>query len=314
MSKLYIVPTPIGNLGDITFRALEVLKSADFIAAEDTRVTRKLLSHFEIKSRLISYHKFNEDKSASNIINLLADGKTIALVSDAGTPAVSDPGHLIVRMAKMRGFEVIGLPGASALPLAVSVSGVDSRNFAFYGFLPSKKSDMKKRLAEIIKNPISTFVLYESPRRIERLLSELADIAPTAEVNLLNDLTKMYEKTYWGKPADVLAQLLENPKFERGEYTLVVSLHGASTDESGARAGAGANVATGAGGASVAGAAGADGAAKAFPAEAALLANYIKCGNMKEAVKTTATELGASKKEIYSLSIDFWDKVRDKYF
>lgn len=222
MGKLYVVATPIGNLNDISKRALEVLESCDLIAAEDTRNTQKLLNSFNIKTRLISYHKFIEIKRSKELINkILSEQINIALVSDAGTPCISDPGTEIVRCARKNGIQVIGIAGASALTMALSISGIDSSEISFYGFLSKKKQILRKKLEEIKANPIRTFVVFESPKRIITLIEEVNKIMPNATLCVCNDLTKYYEKSYYGDVKDVLLKLKEAEFVGKGEYTIV---------------------------------------------------------------------------------------------
>lgn len=222
MGKLFVVPTPIGNLSDITKRAVEVLSDCDLIAAEDTRVTKNLLNHLNIKKNTISYHKFNEATRKNELIKKLKeDDFDICLVTDAGTPCISDPGYFLVREAIENGVSVIGLAGASAVTIALSVSGIKTDEFAFYGFLPAKKSALIKKLSDIKENSVRTFVIYESPRRIVKLLEAINDVFPDTYLCVCNDLTKYYEKSYYGDVADVISQLKNNEKHEKGEYTIV---------------------------------------------------------------------------------------------
>ena len=161
MGKLYVVPTPVGNLGDMTPRAVDMLKSCSLIAAEDTRHTQKLLHSFDIRTRLVSYHKFNEKSRCDDILNEITENDAdVALVTDAGTPCISDPGCELVRAARQRGIEVIGLAGASAAVIALSISGMDTENFAFYGFLPRKKGELSDALRRIAENDVRTFGGY----------------------------------------------------------------------------------------------------------------------------------------------------------
>lgn len=223
MSKLYIVPTPIGNLSDMTERAIETLKESDLILAEDTRHTQKLLNHFDIKARLISYHKFNEKSRSQEIISeILADDKNVSLVTDAGTPCISDPGYELVKSAREAGIDVIGLAGASAVTIALSIAGIDTYQFAFYGFLPRKKSELDEALKKIKENPIKTFVLYESPKRVINLLENIKEHMPNATVCVCKELTKLHENTFYGSVDTVLEQLNNHEDVERGEYVIVV--------------------------------------------------------------------------------------------
>ena len=195
--KLYLVPTPIGNLKDITLRALETLKEADIIAAEDTRQTLKLLNHFEIKKSLISYHKFNEQSKSDKIIDLLMEGKNIALVSDAGTPGISDPGSVIVQrcIEKMIDFEV--LPGATAITTALVYSGLDTTKFLFRGFLPRENKDRKIITDELLQSQ-ETLIFYEAPHRLIDTLTFLLDTFGDRKIAVCRELTKIYEEIYRG--------------------------------------------------------------------------------------------------------------------
>lgn len=222
MSKLYVVPTPIGNLGDMTERAVETLKMSDYILAEDTRHTQKLLNHFDIKVRLVSYHKFNEKSRSEEIINeMLEEDKIISLVTDAGTPCISDPGYEIVKSAREAGIEVIGLAGASAVTIALSVAGIDTYQFVFFGFMPRKKSELDDALKKVKENYIKTFVLYESPKRIIKLVETIKEHMPNATLCVCKELTKLHENTFYGSIDSVLEQLSNNQDVERGEYVIV---------------------------------------------------------------------------------------------
>ena len=226
MPKLYVVGTPIGNLGDVSQRALEVLGSVGFIAAEDTRVTRQLLAHFGIQTPLVSNHRHNEEeKSASLVDRMLENDEDAALVTDAGTPAISDPGSFLVDEALQRGLEVLAVPGPTAMASALSVSGFDTREFAFYGFLPRKTGDLRKKLLEIAESPVRIAVLHESPHRVIDLVECIAETLPGARISASCDLTKKFEKTIRGAAEEVLSLLRENEKAEKGEYCLVLDLH-----------------------------------------------------------------------------------------
>ncbi|MDI9495973.1 MAG: 16S rRNA (cytidine(1402)-2'-O)-methyltransferase [Bacillota bacterium] len=222
MSKLYVVPTPIGNLGDMTNRAVETLNSCDLILAEDTRHTKKLLNYFNIKTKMISYHKFNEKQRSEEIIHkLLNEDINAALVTDAGTPCISDPGYELVREVREKGIEVIGLTGASALTTALSISGIETYEFAFYGFLPRKKSELDTALKRVLNNPVKTFVFYESPKRIISLIENIKIHMPNSTLCVCKELTKIHEKTFYGSVDDVLEQLNNHGDVEKGEYVIV---------------------------------------------------------------------------------------------
>ena len=220
MSKLYLVPTPIGNLSDMTFRAIEVLKSVDLILAEDTRISGKLLKHFEIENRMSSYHLHNEHKVVSNIVQRIMDGETMALISDAGTPAISDPGFLLVRECIENDVEVECLPGATAFVLALVNSGLPNEKFFFEGFLPHKKGRQTrlKELAEL-KHSI---VFYESPHRLLKTLSQLIEFfGAERKVSVSRELTKMHEENVRGSLQEVYDHF--NSKPIKGEIVIVVA-------------------------------------------------------------------------------------------
>jgi len=222
MSKLYIVPTPIGNLKDMTERAIETLRECDLIAAEDTRHTLKLLNYFNIKTPLTSYHKFNEKMRSEEIINeILNNDKDVAIVTDAGTPCISDPGYEIVKSARKNGIEVIGIAGASAVTIALSVAGIDTNEFAFYGFLSKKKGELGEDLKRILLNPIKTFVIYESPKRIIKLIENIKEHMPNSTLCVCKELTKLHENSFFGDVDTVLDKLKNHVDVERGEYVVV---------------------------------------------------------------------------------------------
>ena len=245
---LYVVATPIGNAGDITDRAKRTLAEADMVAAEDTRAAGALLKALGIKNKLVSYHKFNEKSRTDFILSQLEGGLDVAVVSDAGTPCVSDPGGAIVRAAAGRGLRVVGVCGASAVTAALCVSGFGFGSFTFHGFLPRAAKDIEKVLemiappqtapasARALSSP-SAEVFFESPMRIIKTLCIFAAAAPSTQICLCNDLTKKYERVYRGSPQQVLDELSQNPSAEKGEYTLVamfgaepgVPPHGANT-------------------------------------------------------------------------------------
>lgn len=221
MSKLFIVPTPIGNLKDMTERAIETLKEVDLIAAEDTRHTQQLLNVFDIKTKLLSYHKFNEKARSQEIIDEILSGKNVAIVTDAGTPCISDPGFELVKSAREQGVEVVGLAGASAVTIALSIAGIDTNEFAFYGFLPRKKSELTDSLNRILNNQIKTFVIYESPKRVINLAENLKEIMPNATLCIVKELTKLHEHAFYGSVDEVLNQLNDYDAVEKGEYVVV---------------------------------------------------------------------------------------------
>ena len=220
MSKLFIVPTPIGNLGDITFRAIETLKSVDLILAEDTRTSLKLLKHYKINSKIESYHMHNEHKKADSIINKISKGNTIALISDAGTPSISDPGFLLVRECIKNNIEVECLPGATALITALVISGLPSDKFLFEGFLPAKKG-RTKRLKEL-SNEKKTIIFYESPHRILKTLKDFSNyFSPEKQVSVSREITKIYENTFRGTIEESIVHFEKNKP--KGEFVIVLS-------------------------------------------------------------------------------------------
>ena len=197
MGKLFLVPTPIGNLGDMTFRAVETLNQADLILAEDTRTSSKLLKHYDIQKPLMSFHMHNEHRKLREVISKLKSGQTIAVISDAGTPGISDPGFLLVREAIMNDIEVNCLPGPTALIPALIQSGLSAERFVFEGFLPPKKG-RKKRLEKLVDES-RTIILYESPHKILKTLNQLIDFFGTERaVSVSRELSKMYEQTFRG--------------------------------------------------------------------------------------------------------------------
>ena len=222
-NALYVVATPIGNLGDITLRAIETLKLASVIAAEDTRVTRVLLNHFGIKTRLIAVHEHNERNAADGLVNLLQQGQSVALVTDAGTPAVSDPGALVVNAVRMAGFKVIPIPGASAVVAAVSASGEGEHGFTFAGFLPSGAGD-RKRALESWKSSQQALVFYETPHRIVEMVAALLEIfGGEREIVLAREITKKFENIHRVALRDALAWLETDSNNTRGEFVVILA-------------------------------------------------------------------------------------------
>lgn len=219
MSKLFLVPTPIGNLGDITLRALEVLRSAGLILAEDTRTTKVLLNHYNIEAPLQSHHKFNEHKSVDSVCDKIENGTIVALVSDAGTPGISDPGFLLARCCLERGIEIETLPGATAFVPALVSSGLPCDRFCFEGFLPQKKG-RQKRIGELAKEE-RTMIFYESPYRVVKTLEQLAEaFSPDRRASVSRELTKKFEETVRGTLSSVADHFKNNPP--RGEFVIIV--------------------------------------------------------------------------------------------
>ena len=219
-ATLYLVATPIGNLEDITLRALRVLRECDVVAAEDTRRTGQLLKHFGISRPLLSYFQFNEAKRSEEIIERLRRGEKVALVTDAGSPGISDPGERVVKAAIAAGFRVEPVPGACALVAGLTAGGLATDEFHFVGFLPHKSGQRRNQL-ESLKTVPGTLVLYESPYRIEKLLGELNEVYPDRDVVLARELTKKFEEFLRGKPAALIE--LTQKRTLKGEFVVMVS-------------------------------------------------------------------------------------------
>lgn len=216
---LYLCATPIGNLEDITLRVIRTLKEVDLIAAEDTRNTIKLLNHFEIKTPMTSYHEYNKIDKAANLVEKMAEGKNIALVTDAGTPAISDPGEELVRQAYAAGIKVTSLPGACACITALTLSGLSSRRFVFEAFLPYDKKE-RRAILESLKTETRTIILYESPHHLKTTLTELHDALGERNITLCRELTKIYENAEQTTFSAATRYFLENDP--KGEYVLVI--------------------------------------------------------------------------------------------
>ena len=223
MGTLYVVATPIGNLNDLSPRAIEILKDCDYILVEDTRQTIKLLNHFNIKNKMVAYHKYNEKERVEGIIGDLNTGKNIALVSDAGTPCISDPGYILINTARENGIEILAVPGCSAVISALSVSGLDTSSFTFYGFVPTQNKQKKELFDEIRKSKVKTKVLYESPKRILKLLTEIKCEIPGCVVCVCSELTKIHEKSIYGKIEEVYEVLSNDSNALKGEYVVLIS-------------------------------------------------------------------------------------------
>lgn len=276
--KLYLVGTPIGNLKDITLRALETLKECDIVAAEDTRQTLKLLNHFDIKKTMISYHKFNENDKSSEIIKLLLSGKNIALVTDAGMPGISDPGSVIIKrcIKDNVSFEII--PGVTALVTALVYAGIDTSKFVFRGFLPRENKDKREALEEI-KEYRDTIIIYEAPHRLRNTLIMIMEILGDRKISICRELTKLHEDIFRDTIEGAVEYYAENQP--RGEYVLVIS---GKSDEDIQRE------------------------KKAKWENLTIqehILNYIKQGfTKKEAIKMTSKERGIPKSEVYKHSLD----------
>lgn len=217
---LYIVGTPIGNLDDITLRALRTLKEVDLIACEDTRVTSKLLSHFEIKKSLVSIHQHSKENQLEKIVERMKSGENVALVTDAGTPGISDPGNKLVDRAVEKGVQVVPIPGVSALTTLLSVSGIDTQRFVFWGFPPHKKG-RETFLRGVAESKIPV-IYYDSVHRVIRNLEFLLELAPEKHAILGRELTKMFEEIVRGKISEVLDYFQENADKQKGEFTIIV--------------------------------------------------------------------------------------------
>ena len=222
LGKLYLVATPIGNLEDITFRAINVLKEVDLIAAEDTRHTLKLLNHYEITKPLISYHRHNEDVKSDVLISKLLEGQNVAIVTDAGTPGISDPGEEIVKVAIENNIEVVPIPGACALINALIASGLKTKEFTFYGFLPLNKKN-RNSVFDRIKKEDKTVILYEAPHKLVKTLEDILEIVGDVSCVLAKELTKMHEEFIRGNISGIIKNLNEKDSI-RGEYIILLDL------------------------------------------------------------------------------------------
>lgn len=274
-SKLYIVSTPIGNLDDITFRAIKILKEVDLIACEDTRTTKKLLSRFQIQKELTSYHEHNEVEKAAELLSVLKEGKSIALVSDAGTPGISDPGYRIVKLASENGVQVIPVPGASAALAALSVSGLPTSSFTFLGFLPKQNKKLTEYL-ETIKDRPETLIFYESPKRVIKTLEVISEVFGERNVSVSREITKMYEETLRGALPEVISNLKSRDTI-KGEIVLIVE--GNPEDE------------------------------EIFDSETTdkVLKHLKKEGHtLKDAVKQITSDSGMSKSAVYKKALEIW--------
>ncbi|HKI77283.1 MAG TPA: 16S rRNA (cytidine(1402)-2'-O)-methyltransferase [Ignavibacteriaceae bacterium] len=218
-SALYIVSTPIGNLKDITLRALEILKEVNFIACEDRRVTSFLLNHYEIKSDLVSVNARNENSKINYIIERINNGETCALVSDAGTPGISDPGTRLISAAIKESIQIIPIPGVSAALTALTISGLPTDSFVYEGFIPQKKG--RQKLLKSFSGEKRTIIIYESTYRVEKLLKELTEYMPERLIVVCRELTKKFEEVWRGKPGEILADLPN--KTSKGEFVFIIS-------------------------------------------------------------------------------------------
>jgi 16S rRNA (cytidine1402-2'-O)-methyltransferase len=289
--RLVVCPTPIGNLEDVTLRVLSALREADVVACEDTRRTRVLLDRYGVKARLVSYHEHNERARAAELVSRMRGGETVALVSDAGMPLVSDPGYVLVRACVAAGLPVEVLPGPSAAITALVASGMPADEWHFHGFLPRKKGELRRVLAE----PGGTVVAFESPRRVPGTLALLAELQPAREVAVCRELTKVHEEIVRGTAAELAARYAGKPP--RGEVVLVLGPPGAGAGgEAAAAAGGGAAAATGAAGA----AAGGGPASATDPAGVDALRRLVDAGAKPRKAASIVAELtGGSANELY---------------
>lgn len=276
MGILYVVATPIGNLDDITKRALDVLNSVDLIACEDTRTSGVLLKHFNINKKLVSYHKFNEKGKSNSLVNDLLNDKNIALISDAGCPCISDPGSILVNEAIKNNIEVISVPGASATITSLMCSGMNTESFSFYGFLDRENKKILDELDKIKNDSSSIAIIYESPKRIVKLLEKVNEVLDNPNVCLCNDLTKKFEKKYYGKTSDVINQLNDNPNSDLGEYVLLIEKNKSINKEE-----------------------------DNYTLEALIIDEIIKSNcTMKEAIKTVSEKYKINKNKVYDASLN----------
>ena len=275
MGILYLVGTPIGNLGDFSPRCIEVLNSVDYICCEDTRVSINLLRHFNINKKLVAYHKFNEREKSKSLINDLLNDKNIAIITDAGCPAISDPGYIIVSECIKNNILVLAIPGPSAVITSLMSSGFDTSRFTFYGFLDRDNKHMESTL-EDIKNDSSTLaVIYESPKRIIKSLKKIDEALDNPNICVCNDLTKKFEKKYYGNTKDVIEELNSNKNHELGEYVIVIEYKKQDKIEN------------------------------SLSIEALLIDEVVKNNcTLKEAIKIVSDKYKISKNEVYNTSLN----------
>jgi 16S rRNA (cytidine1402-2'-O)-methyltransferase len=221
---LYIVATPIGNSQDMSPRGKKILSEVDIIAAEDTRRSMVLLNKLEIRNKLVSNHKFNEYGKAKYFINEMLDGKSVAVITDAGTPCISDPGNELIKAAVEAGIRVIGVPGCCAAVTALSISGFDLSSFLFYGFFPRENAERRRLLEKLRRGDTRTYALYESPKRIMELVDFFIESGAKCRMCLCNDMTKLHEMSFRGTPSEVKEQLLAKGSYDKGEYAVVIEI------------------------------------------------------------------------------------------
>ena len=224
VGTLYIVATPIGNSQDMSPRGRKILSEVDIIAAEDTRRSMVLLGKLEIRNKLVSNHKFNEYGKAKYFIGEMLAGKSVAVITDAGTPCISDPGNELIRAAVEAGIRVVGVPGCCAAVAALSISGFDLSSFMFYGFFPRENAERRRLLEKLRRGDTRTFALYESPKRIMELVEFFIDADAKCRMCLCNDMTKLHEMSFRGTPAEVREQLLAKGSYDKGEYAVIVEI------------------------------------------------------------------------------------------
>lgn len=221
---LYIVATPIGNSRDMSPRGIQILTDVDIIAAEDTRRSMVLLNKLDIHNKLVSNHKFNEYGKAKYFINEMNSGKSVAVITDAGTPCISDPGNELIRAAVEEGIRVVGVPGCCAAVNALAISGFDLSSFLFYGFFPRENAERRRLLERIRRGDTRTFAFYESPKRIMELVDFFIEAEADVRMCLCNDMTKLHEMSFRGTPAQVREQLLQKGNYDKGEYAVIVEI------------------------------------------------------------------------------------------
>lgn len=284
MGILYVVATPIGNLDDITKRALDTLNSVDLIACEDTRTSGILLKYFNIVKKTVSYHKFNEKGKSNSLIDDLKNGKNVALISDAGCPCISDPGSILVNEAIRNNIEVIAIPGASATITSLMCSGMNTESFAFYGFLDRENKKIINSLEKIKNDSANIAIIYESPKRIIKTLEKVNEVLNNPNICLCNDLTKKFEKKYYGKTIDVINELNNNPNSELGEYVLLIEKNQNNEVKE-----------------------------NKLSCESLIIDEMIKSNyTMKDAIKMVSEKYKINKNEVYSSSLNL-KKIFDNY-
>lgn len=285
MGKLFVVATPIGNLKDITLRAIEVLKECPIIAAEDTRHIRILLNAYNIEGKkLVSYHKYNEEKRVALLLNYLINkDMDVALVSNAGTPCISDPGYEIVNAARDKNIEIIPIPGPSSITAALSISGLPINEFIFLGFLPKEENKIRNNLLNIKKSKINTFIIFESPKRIFNLLYLIKELFPDSLLCICKELTKKFEKTYYGKINQIIEEIEKDPYKEKGEYTVIVYWKDLKKEEK-----------------------------EEISVEALIIDEIVKNKfSWKDAIEIVAKKYHLPKKEIYRKSLELKEKLKE---